>query len=582
MKAFFSIYKNSRIVRDIISKIVIIELVSFLVLMSMVVFLLQPVLNQQTEELAYDMNTYMSGIINSAFESMMTASRYMASSAQLQRDVKKYDSEMTDEAFKVVQLSLNQLVSCQTLIRGVILDKPGQFRFDSITSISDRDHDALNGAWYKALESTDYGQVFFVSEEESLTFIFSRNVNFGLDRYIISVLYSADTMFDDITRYSKSMFSGFALVDRDQNILHMSGEKTVFSDLPQNISGKIIPSGDGVFFVSTIRSNMWKLISYARNDVIRIRYGSYLTMTTLLFILQCIITVLLVTSIVYRKIKPINTLSSAMGKAAEGYLDPIPEINTNNEIGDLSRIFNYMTGSLNTYFNTILEHEKTEQRMRYNLLISQIDPHFIYNTMNIINILARDNRTDDIVKINTALIRIMQDRLRLSDIQVFDTVSLEVDIVKEYLLIQKYRFLNFVSVAWLIDEAISGKRIPKNIIQPLVENALFHGLFNESEGMLKGSLSIEITSENEYFIIRVSDSGRGIEPDKIQKIIDSFTESEEIRGRHIGLKNIYGRLKYLFGEDCYMHIDGSKGAVVTIGIKMDKLSNEEDTQAESS
>ena len=581
MKTFLSIYKNSRIVKDIVNRIVLIELACILVIMPLFVFFLQPILKQQSEYVAYDMNTYMSSIVNSTFESMMSASQYMSSSAELQRAINEYDVGKTDQALRGVQLTLNRMVSCQPSIRGVILDKPEQIRFDSITRITDGDYNALNSDWYQALENADYGQGFFVLENESLTLLFSRTIYIGFDRYIISILYNADAMFNDIMQYSKNMFSGFVLTDRSQNILYLNGDAIIFNDLPRFIFENTVPSNNGVFFVNTIRSNMWRLISYADNAVLGIRYRSYLVMTSLLFLLQCILTVFLITPAVYKRIKPINTLSSAMGKAARGDMDPIAEIHANNEIGDLSRIFNHMIGSLNMYFNTILEHEKTEQKMRYNLLISQIDPHFIYNTMNILSILARDKRTEDIVKINTALIRIMQDRLRLSDIQVFDSVNHEVDIVKEYLMIQKYRFKNHVSITWLIDEALKGLKIPKNIIQPLVENALFHGLFDDSAGELKGTLTIEVSSENDFFIIRVSDNGSGIEAERVREILDSFTEGEETRGLHIGLKNIHGRLRYLFDEDYYMSIDGDNGTVVTIGIKQDKMLNVVETQLQS-
>lgn len=572
MKTFLSIYKNSRIVKEIVNRIVLIELACFLAILSLSIAVLRPLLNRQSTYMAGEMNTYMANIVNSTFESMITASQYMASSAELHRAIEKYDAEKTDQAYRNVRLTLNRLASCQPSIRGVVLESQERIRFNSITNLSEQDQNALGGEWYQMLGNADYGQKFFVLQSESVTFLYAKTIYIGSARYIITLLYNADTILDGIRQYSRSMFSGFAFADHSQNILYLDGNTNVFeSGLPVAVSGNTAATRGGMFFINPIQSNMWKLISHADKSAIGMTYRSYLLVTVFLFVLLCVLTVLLVTPAVYKRIDPINTLSAAMGQVAGGDLRPAPEISINNEIGDLSRIFNHMVDRLNEHIGRIIEHEKAEQKMRYSLLISQIDPHFIYNTMNILNTLARDNRMDDIIEINTALIKILQDRLRVNGIQVFDCVAHEVDIVKKYLLIQQCRYKNDVAVTWLVDNTLLDLQIPKNIIQPLVENALFHGLIDELTGELRGTLNIEVAFEKDDFIIRVSDSGRGIEPERVQEIMEGFVQNEENRGRHIGLGNIYGRLKYLFNRNCYMHIDGNCGTVVTIGIKRDAL-----------
>ena len=574
MNAFLSIYRNSRIVRDIVNRIVLIELTCFVVILLLMVFILQPILNRQSKNVASDMTMYISNTVNSMFESIMTASQYIASSSELHHAIEKYDMEKTDQAQRDVKLVLNQLASCQPWIRGVIFEDAEHTRFDSITNLSEHDRDALQAEWYQTLGNADYGQKFFVAQDDSVTFFYAKITYIGSKKCFITIIFNAGSILNDIKEYSTNMFSGFALTDRGLNILYMDGSTSVFDhDFSTLHSENTLSANHGVFFASTIQSNIWKLILYADNSAIFMRYQSYLLVTALLFVLLFLLTVFLIAPAVYKKIKPINTLSSAMGKVVQGDMLPIPEVLENNEIGDLSRIFNHMICSLNANFNTILEHEKTEQKMRYGLLISQIDPHFIYNTMTILNTLARDRRTDDIIEINSALIKILQDRLRVNGIQIFDSVAHEAEIVKKYLLIQKHRFRNNVFITWLIDEDLLDVQIPKNIIQPLVENSLFHGLIDEVTGELSGTLSIAIVNDHTYIVIRVSDSGKGIKPEKVQEILDGFTRSDNDRSSHIGLRNVYGRLKHLFHENCYFRIDGSQGTVVTIGINRDTLQN---------
>ena len=130
-----------------------------------------------------------------------------------------------------------------------------------------------------------------------------------------------------------------------------------------------------------------------------------------------------------------------------------------------------------------------------SLLVSQIDPHFIYNTINSINYLARKKRCEDIVKVNSALIAILKDRLRVNDIQITDSVANEMKIVNQYIVIEKFMYDGNLEVEWDIAPELMEEQIPKNMIQPLVENSLFHGLIDEESGEFCGKIIITVFQE---------------------------------------------------------------------------------------
>ncbi len=177
-------------------------------------------------------------------------------------------------------------------------------------------------------------------------------------------------------------------------------------------------------------------------------------------------------------LKPLSELSGSMEEVAKG----IWTVNTQfpeDEIGMLSRTFNQMTVDLKDSLELLAKKERQEQQIRFSLLISQIDPHFIYNTINSINYLARRGRCNDVIKVNSALISILQDRLRVNDIQVTDTIANERKVVEQYLVIERYMYDGDLEVSWKIENELMTEQIPKNMIQPLVENALFHGLIDE-------------------------------------------------------------------------------------------------------
>ncbi len=113
-------------------------------------------------------------------------------------------------------------------------------------------------------------------------------------------------------------------------------------------------------------------------------------------------------------------------------------------------------------------------------MTTQMDPHFIYNTMNIINILARKGEFEDIVKVNTALTRVLRERLNTQN-TAFEEVAHEIEALKQYQLIMDYRYHNQVAVEYDIDEAVLHKKIPKNILQPLLENCIIMDLPQISE-----------------------------------------------------------------------------------------------------
>ena len=169
-------------------------------------------------------------------------------------------------------------------------------------------------------------------------------------------------------------------------------------------------------------------------------YTQLLTMVLAFFVLMFVLTALLITPAITAIIRPLGDLASSMRNVSDGQMQDVPVNPSDDEIGELSHVFREMMDSINQYIAQIIEQEKTQQKMKYSLLISQIDPHFIYNTMSILNMLAKNGRTEEIIAINSALIKILKDRLRVRQIEIYDTVRQEVDIVEKYLLIQKYRY----------------------------------------------------------------------------------------------------------------------------------------------
>ena len=213
----------------------------------------------------------------------------------------------------------------------------------------------------------------------------------------------------------------------------------------------------------------------------------------------------------------------------------------------------------------IAEKEHREQQTKFSLLISQIDPHFICNTINSINYLARKGRCDDVITVNTALMTILRDRLRVNDIEITDSIANEIRVVEQYIVIQRFMYGGDLQFCWQVEEMLREEQIPKNMIQPLVENSLFHGLINEESGEINGEIRISIEKTEQGILLRVSDNGAGMDKARLEQVRRAVKLPEE-RGNKIGLSNIRARLYYLYGSADGMTIQSALGQGTTITI----------------
>lgn len=242
-----------------------------------------------------------------------------------------------------------------------------------------------------------------------------------------------------------------------------------------------------------------------------------------------------------------------------------------NVIAPITTI-NVMAKRLQENIVEMVEQEKREQQLKYGLMISQVDPHFIYNTMNMITYLAQKNRNEDVIAVNKAMIQILRDRLRIEVDNVYDTVEQEIKVVREYLLIQKYRYTGIFKSVIDIEAGVEPYLIAKNILQPLVENAFFHGILcnTDEEGeVIDGCITIRIRMEEDEVEIIVKDNGAGMSQDKLDELSKPQRKLSSMeRGEHIGIKNIKERLDYIY-ENKYRFQIWSKegeGTIVTIRI----------------
>ena len=404
------------------------------------------------------------------------------------------------------------------------------------------------------------------------------NFHVGSETYTITLLVE----IDDIVELSKMLLlegiDSYGIMDHSYSIftgdpdgkLSSLAEKHLNERLWYNFN--VYEENGGYFFIHTMENSKWTFCAFMSNASLLNMYGGTFFSSMALIIILVIIMIALLLPRINRYVAPLNHLSKTMQRAGEGELTVRCNIHTNDEFEDVGLEFNRMIERLDNYMKKLLDQEKKEERMKYGFLISQINPHFIYNTMNTINYLARKGKNKDIVEINSALIRILQDYLRINEIEIFDSIEQELNMVRQYMLIQQYRYNTDVAIEYDVPGELLGYKIPKNIIQPLVENALIHGFINAEGDVMRGTIRIEGRREESCLLIRVIDDGYGITEDIAEEINrEGETQTEEERGKHIGIRNIRERMSYLYKDGNCLQIKKRRGSGTCVTIRIPDL-----------
>lgn len=368
----------------------------------------------------------------------------------------------------------------------------------------------------------------------------------------------------------------YVLLSSTQDVLISAKEKTKtnYEDaLPKMKYGdsyyeRYAIEDDGIYTLRYLKNGGWKILTYMNKDEV-VANNAASQYHILIFVAAFgVIVIIAMIVIVKRFTRPLSDLAVQMKAISMGDFKARVHVVSGDEIGMVGDAFNLMAERLEDSIEKIVKKEKLEQKMRYGLLISQVDPHFIYNTMNTITYLAQKNRVNDVIIVNKAMIEILKDRLRIGVSDVFDSLKQEINVVKQYLTIQKYRYEDIFKVEYEIEEDCMQCYIAKNMIQPLIENALAHGLLqnkDENGEPLGGCIRIRIFKDLKYIYINITDNGVGMTQEEVEEI--SRPEKHWERGEHIGIRNIRERMKYIYHENAIMEIISRKGCGTTVLLK---------------
>lgn len=296
----------------------------------------------------------------------------------------------------------------------------------------------------------------------------------------------------------------------------------------------------------------------------------YLSDSLVISLLAILVLGLLLAFLLHRMITPpITALQNRITKISSGDFSFDPAIEWNNELGDIGRGINSMSASVTALMDHRLEDEKQKQDLEYRMLQNQINPHFIYNTLNSIKWMATIQHAPGIAEMVTALCRLLKSVSKSNErlVPLYEEFAL----LNDYFTIQQYRYGGTITldVSYIEDEKLNHScLIPRFTLQPLVENAIFHGI--EPKGSAgEVTLRVERDTANGDVLIRLTDDGIGMTAEQAAKALqEPGPEEAAAKYRHVGMWNVHKRLQYSFGEAYGLSIESEPGVGTTVMVRL--------------
>lgn len=300
----------------------------------------------------------------------------------------------------------------------------------------------------------------------------------------------------------------------------------------------------------------------SKSDIDSSEHFYYFTLFLSLLMVM-FLTAIIVLYLNYHIGKPIYNIHEKIHAISQGDFTYSPEIEGGNELGQVGHGINIMAQDIKELIERKIVMEKQKQDLEIQILHDQINPHFLYNTLNSIRLMAILQNATGIPEMTTSLSHLLKNITKNTKYLI--PLKDELDLLNDYFLIEKYRYSGSIKLLVHIDNPeLYECMVPKMMLQPLVENAIFHGI--ESKGQ-QGIISIDIRNiNNSSFVIIITDNGIGISKELAEQLLYGDNEAGDIK--KIGISNVNMRIKYHFGEEYGLQIKSELNQYTQISIAL--------------
>jgi two-component system sensor histidine kinase YesM len=360
------------------------------------------------------------------------------------------------------------------------------------------------------------------------------------------------------------------ILDSEGNIVYHPQQQLIYSNLKHEIIDQVMTSRTNSFTTSegkesrmyTINSSQhtgWRIVGVTYVDELVSNKKDIQTYIILWGLGLMVVAVMLSVFLSLRISRPIKQLEASMKQVEKGNFDTQVNIEDSNEIGQLSKRFNRMTAEIKELMVQNVNEQELKRKSEMKALQAQINPHFLYNTLDSIIWMAEGKKSEEVVVMVAALARLF--RLSISRGQEIITIANEIEHIKSYLTIQKIRYRDKLDFEIDVEEQILSNKVIKIILQPLVENAIYHGIKNNTS---VGVVRITGKLLNKRILLQVSDNGIGMTEEQLRHLFQPTEKS--LSGNGIGVNNVNQRIQLYYGEQYGIVYESKFGEGTTANI----------------
>ncbi|PKM67170.1 MAG: hypothetical protein CVU95_08815 [Firmicutes bacterium HGW-Firmicutes-2] len=311
--------------------------------------------------------------------------------------------------------------------------------------------------------------------------------------------------------------------------------------------------------INTIGSTRWRIATFQDIDAFEKGTTNALYTAVSVIVITMFITILVAYFVARQITNPLKKLNKAIVRFHHGNDDSKVAVEGQKEITTVITGFNGMIDRIHELMNEVIKEQEGKRKTEIRALQNQINPHFLYNTLDCMIWLAEENRNKDLVDTVGALSTYF--RVSLSKGKQFIPIFEELQHIESYLLIQRMRYNDRFVYKIECTPEIAELRIMKLILQPLVENAIYHGIDKDDPNSW---ILIRVFEQDGYIKLMVTNSGYGITQEKIEEIHHVMEDGNK-KGS-IGMKNVYRRIKLFYGEKAYIQITSELDETTTVSI----------------
>lgn len=387
--------------------------------------------------------------------------------------------------------------------------------------------------------------------------------------FFIDLNYSA---ISELCNQSMVGNQGYAFIlDADGNIVYHPQQQQLYNELQtENISlimgtdKDTVLSGKGsaekLYSISRSEKTGWTVVDCVRVEEL-LRKSNKAQSLYVLVAMGLMIVALFFSRFISRSItQPIQQLCDSMARVQEGDFSVSDVVvDSKNEIGSLTKSFNVMTHRIQDLMEQNIREQEAKRKSELKALQSQINPHFLYNTLDSIIWMAEGKKNEEVVLMTASLARLLRQSISNEDEVV--SIGQEVEYARGYLTIQKMRYKDKMEFQIDVDPSILHIPLIKLVLQPVIENAIYHGLkYKESKGLLM----VKGFRKNGNAVLQVIDNGVGMDQETLDHIYEKHKVNYQSNG--VGVYNVQKRLQLYYGSEYGITYESEKGVGTTATI----------------